>query len=103
MMDSWIWQPGYPLVTASLDGDELVLRQQRFAFDERTLDEDVAPTTWLVPVHVRAGEQDEVVLLDGDEARVSARRPGRAGRRQRRRARLLPRRLRRRAARPHLR
>ncbi len=35
MMDSWIWQPGYPLVSASLDGDELVLRQQRFAFDAR--------------------------------------------------------------------
>ena len=26
MMDSWIWQPGYPLVGASLDGDDLVLR-----------------------------------------------------------------------------
>ena len=34
LMDSWIWQPGYPLVSASLDGEELVLRQQRFAFGE---------------------------------------------------------------------
>ena len=33
MMDSWIWQPGFPLVTAAVDGGELVLRQQRFAFD----------------------------------------------------------------------
>ncbi len=57
MMDSWIWQPGYPLVSAALDGDRLILRQRRFAFDERTLDEDVTPTTWLVPVHVRAGAQ----------------------------------------------
>ena len=55
MMDSWIWQPGYPLVSASVEGDELVLRQQRFAFDSGTLDADVAPTTWLVPVHVRNG------------------------------------------------
>ncbi len=38
-----------------VEGDELVLRQQRFAFDADTLDADAAPTTWLVPVHVRAG------------------------------------------------
>ena len=71
MMDSWIWQPGYPLVSATLDGDRLILRQRRFAFDERTLDEDVTPTTWLAPVHVRAGTQVAVVLLDGDEATVT--------------------------------
>ena len=72
MMDSWIWQPGYPLVTASLEGDEVVVRQERFAFDERTLEEDVAPTTWLVPLHVRAGQQDEVILLEADAARGQA-------------------------------
>ena len=71
MMDSWIWQPGYPLVSASVDGGELVLRQQRFAFDERTLDGDQTPTTWLVPIHVRAGSQVEVVLLDAGQARVA--------------------------------
>ena len=48
-----------------VDGDELVLRQQRFAFDADTLDADVAPTTWLVPVHVRNG---------ADRVRVLARR-----------------------------
>ena len=71
MMDSWIWQPGYPLVSASLDGDHLVLRQQRFAFDEHTLDDDVAPTTWLAPVHVRAGGQTVIALLDTDETRIA--------------------------------
>ncbi len=70
MMDSWIWQPGYPLVSASIDGDELVLRQQRFAYDSGTLDADAAPTTWLVPVHVRNGASESVVLLDGTEARA---------------------------------
>ncbi len=70
MMDSWIWQPGYPLVSASLDGGELVLRQQRFAFDAATLDADPSPTTWLVPVHVRNGGTKSVVLFDGPEARV---------------------------------
>jgi len=70
MMDSWIWQPGYPLVSASVDGDELVLRQQRFAYDAGTLDGDAAPTTWLVPVHVRNGATEAVVVLEGSEARA---------------------------------
>ena len=71
MMDSWIWQPGYPLVSAAVDGDELVLRQQRFAYDSGTLDADVAPTTWLVPVHIRNGTTESLVLLEGSEARAS--------------------------------
>jgi puromycin-sensitive aminopeptidase len=70
MMDSWIWQPGYPLVSASVDGSELVLRQQRFAYDASTLDADAAPTTWLVPVHVRAGSEALTVLVDADEVRT---------------------------------
>jgi aminopeptidase N len=70
MMDSWIWQPGYPVVSASIDGDELVLRQQRFAFDTGTLEGDAAPTTWLVPVHVRNGSEASVVLLEGADVRT---------------------------------
>ena len=31
-MDGWIFQPGYPLVSARLEGDELVLSQQRFTY-----------------------------------------------------------------------
>ena len=65
LMDSWIWQPGYPLVNAALDGDELVLTQQRFAFGEAT-----DATTWMVPVLVRQGEHVEHVLLDDGAARV---------------------------------
>ena len=65
MMDSWIWQPGYPLVLARLDGSELVLHQQRFAFGPT----DDA-TTWVVPVHVRNGGVEQRVLLDGDTVRV---------------------------------
>jgi puromycin-sensitive aminopeptidase len=52
-------------VSASLDGDQLVLTQQRFAFGES---DDT--TIWLVPVHVRAGAQSTRVLLDGPTARV---------------------------------
>ncbi len=83
LMDSWIWQPGYPLITASLAGNEIVLRQQRFGFSEETASD---PQTWVVPVHVRqvvggsaatgddtglvAAIQERKVLMEGDEARL---------------------------------
>lgn len=76
LMDSWIWQPGHPIVTASVSGDEVVLRQQRFGFDEATTDD---PSRWVIPVHVRqqsgggdaSAVQEQKLLLDGDEARLS--------------------------------
>ena len=88
LMDSWIWQPGYPLVSATLDGDDLVVTQQRFAFGE-TADS----TTWLVPVIVRNGGTTDRILLEAGTARVPLADAGGAGRRQRRRPRLLPRRV----------
>ncbi len=82
IMDSWIWQEGYPLVSASLsaDGTAITLRQRRFLFGDG-LREDGTPVPearWAVPVQVRqvaAGEeassaQEVKVLLDGDEASV---------------------------------
>ncbi|MDQ3390681.1 MAG: M1 family metallopeptidase [Actinomycetota bacterium] len=70
MMDSWIWQPGYPLVSASLDSGELVLRQNRFAFGDS---EDAA--LWTIPVHVRVGTGDagteHKMLLEGDTVRLA--------------------------------
>ena len=41
LMDSWIWQPGYPLISARLNGAELVLNQQRFAYDRHRRSDDV--------------------------------------------------------------
>ncbi len=69
MMDSWIWQPGFPLVSAKLDGGELVLSQQRFAYDEDGLGE-AAATLFVVPLHLRVGDDEVKVLLEGDEIRV---------------------------------
>ncbi|MCB0998888.1 MAG: M1 family metallopeptidase [Acidimicrobiales bacterium] len=69
MMDSWIWQPGFPLVGARLDGDALVLTQERFAFDVESLGE-AAATVFVVPLHVRIGDDEAKVLLDADELRV---------------------------------
>jgi puromycin-sensitive aminopeptidase len=66
IMDSWIWQPGYPIVSARIDGDELVLSQRRFSFDPGSDD----ATLWAIPVSVRVGDGDVRLLLDGDEARL---------------------------------
>jgi puromycin-sensitive aminopeptidase len=66
IMDSWIWQPGYPLVSARVDGSDLVLSQRRFMFDT----EAASDTLWAVPVTARAGDEIHRVLLDGDEVRL---------------------------------
>jgi len=66
IMDSWIWQPGYPLVSIRLDGDQFVISQRRFSFEA-----DPADTTlWAIPVSVRIGEREERLLLDVDELRI---------------------------------
>jgi len=59
-MDSWIFQGGFPLVTATRDGDRLTLEQGRFRYREG--DED--QTRWRVPVIVRAGDRAHRLLLE---------------------------------------
>jgi puromycin-sensitive aminopeptidase len=71
VMDSWIWQPGYPLVSAALAGGELVLTQQRFAFGESS-----DASSWLVPVIVRNGEAIERIVLADSPVRVPLAEPG---------------------------
>lgn len=67
IMDSWIWQPGYPLVEATLDGDEVVLGQRRFSFSDSG-----DGTVWAVPVAVRTSAGAERVLLEGEPLRLPA-------------------------------
>jgi puromycin-sensitive aminopeptidase len=68
IMDSWIWQGGYPVVSVqpSPDGAALVLAQRRFLFSG---DDD--GTRWAIPMRVRqtaAGRVEEHrVLLDEDQ------------------------------------
>lgn len=70
IMDSWIFQGGYPVVSVS-ESDQpgcLHLHQRRFGYD------DVDETTWSVPVVLASGSGDErtrtPVLLDGSETTV---------------------------------
>lgn len=73
LMDGWIFQPGYPLVSAQLDGDsELVLTQRRFAYLSCS---EASEQRWQVPVQIRI-ETDESVesrrlLLTEEDTRIA--------------------------------
>ena len=68
-MDAWIFQPGYPAISVSLDGDRVRFSQRRFL---PSRDDD--DTTWPVPLTVRqvSGEQEQVdrILIEGDGAEI---------------------------------
>ena len=66
LMDSWIWQPGYPLISARLEGTDLVLNQQRFAY----VDTD-DPTLFSVPIHLKVDGAESKLLLDAAQTRVT--------------------------------
>jgi puromycin-sensitive aminopeptidase len=72
IMDSWIGQAGYPIVSVTLDepGTAVVLGQDRFLYDGST----GHPERWSVPVNLRASVGGEVrrerLLLTGDEERI---------------------------------
>ena len=49
IMDSWIFQPGFPLVAADRSDDRITLSQQRFAYQ----DASTATEQWSIPVRAR--------------------------------------------------
>lgn len=80
VMDGWIFQPGYPLITAELkDETELVLTQQRFTYlavfsplapYPSTTPALPAPVAWQVPVQLRTlaeGKAETIRLLLTDK------------------------------------
>ena len=78
MMESWIEQPGFPVVTATRRGNRLVLTQQRFTYLPNSSDQ-----TWLVPITIslfsKNGSRrqqtallaDSEIILDIDEDTVA--------------------------------
>jgi puromycin-sensitive aminopeptidase len=73
LMDSWIFQPGFPIITAQAanDGCTLKLSQQRFFY---LPPERPEPQLWHVPMKLRvktdSGEQDLRILLTDRETTV---------------------------------
>ena len=74
LMDSWIFQPGFPMVEAALgaDGRSLTVRQRRFFYVGENATAAGHDQLWQVPVMVRAKTEKGVatrrLLLDGREA-----------------------------------
>ena len=56
LMDGWIFQPGYPLITAEIDqAGRLVLSQQRFTYlpNPSPPTPHPSPATWQIPIQMR--------------------------------------------------
>jgi puromycin-sensitive aminopeptidase len=74
IMDSWIFQGGYPLVSVDRGDDDrtIELAQRRFLYDPSGADGD---QQWAVPVNLRASVGGQVqrqrLLLDGPAATVT--------------------------------
>ncbi len=75
LMDAWIYQPGYPLITAELSEDsQLVLTQQPFTYlQDATGENETNP--WQVPVRLcmvdEDGSRSRTLLLKDRVSRVS--------------------------------
>ncbi len=68
MMDSWIFQGGFPLVEASSDATgSLRLRQQVFRYDGTTSD-----ARWHIPVIVRDAQGQQRLVLDDERAALDS-------------------------------
>ena len=72
LMDSWIFQPGYPLIKVERDGRNLVITQRLFRY---LPDGDIPERRFHVPVFVRAGAKGNIVektaLLTEGELRLA--------------------------------
>ena len=74
IMDSWIFQKGYPLISASIseDGSSISLTQDRFLYTD---DDSEDKTTWSVPVVLKVGTSSAVeevrYLLEQSSAEIS--------------------------------
>jgi puromycin-sensitive aminopeptidase len=72
IMDSWIFQPGFPLVTATADGEQVTITQERFGYEGA----ESSAQRWAVPIRARVhsgtSADTVVTLLDGDRASFTA-------------------------------
>jgi puromycin-sensitive aminopeptidase len=67
IMDGWIWQGGYPMVSSALGDGSVELRQRRYLISGKEDD-----TVWDVPLLVRTSAGTEPVLIEPDGASVDA-------------------------------
>jgi puromycin-sensitive aminopeptidase len=58
LMDSWIFQPGYPLITVEKHGRGVRLSQQIFRYLQ---DGSISDQRWYVPIFLRAGSKSGII------------------------------------------
>jgi puromycin-sensitive aminopeptidase len=65
IMDSWIFQPGFPLVSAGRDSSSVTIAQERFGYALEPSEQ-----RWAIPVrarvHTGSSSETRSLLLDGD-------------------------------------
>jgi puromycin-sensitive aminopeptidase len=69
LMNGWIFQPGFPLVTAEIRGQTLQLSQQRFTYLKQASSEEL----WHIPIQIRLTigertEQRQLLLTEQETA-----------------------------------
>ena len=69
LMNGWIFQPGFPLVTAEMHGQTLQLSQQRFTYLKQ---ETQSEQLWHIPIQIRFSlgdrtEQRQILLTKREE------------------------------------
>ncbi|HEY0726263.1 MAG TPA: M1 family metallopeptidase, partial [Pyrinomonadaceae bacterium] len=76
LMDTWIFQPGYPLISVEQSGRSIRLSQQIFRYLQDGSDEE---RSWHVPIFLRAGtktgEVNRTLLLTETEQKVELAEP----------------------------
>jgi puromycin-sensitive aminopeptidase len=76
VMDTWIFQGGYPLISVELGDDPstITLRQDRFLYNRAAASAEQANQRWHVPINLRAAAGGSIqrlhLLLDGESTTV---------------------------------
>jgi puromycin-sensitive aminopeptidase len=72
LMDTWVFQPGYPLLSVRTEGNEVVISQQIFRYLQDGSDLE---RRWQTPIFLRAGAvggvHQQTALLTGGETRIT--------------------------------
>jgi puromycin-sensitive aminopeptidase len=72
LMDTWVFQPGYPLISVHREGNDIIVSQQLFRYLQDGGDGD---RRWQAPIFLRAGTvkgpMNQIVLLTDDQVRIT--------------------------------
>src|SRR5467141_3953274 len=62
IMNEWIRKPGYPIVNVKVDGEKLLMRQQRFLLNGSS-----EPSNWPVPITMKINGKEQKLLMEKSE------------------------------------